>query len=63
MRRYDKCGCLCDPGDLRGGICDDCRSEEQKQEENHETLLRMMQGEAKQLRLEDFYESLCDDKV
>lgn len=30
MRRCDKCGCLCDPGDLVNGICDDCREEEQK---------------------------------
>lgn len=53
MRRCDKCGCLCDPGDLRGGICDDCRGTERKQEENQEMVLRMMQGEVKQLRLED----------
>lgn len=49
MRRCEKCGCLCDPGDLRGGICDECREAEQKQE----TLLRMMRGEVKQLRLEE----------
>lgn len=54
MRRCDKCGCLCDPGDLVNGICDDCRQQERKQEENQETLLRMMRGEVKQLRLEDF---------
>lgn len=54
MRRCDKCGCLCDPGDLLGGICDDCRTEEKKQEESREVMLRMMCGEVKQLRLEDF---------
>lgn len=54
MRRCDKCGCLCDPGDLRGGICDDCREAERKQEENQEMVLRMTRGETKQLRLEDF---------
>lgn len=54
MRRCEKCNCLCDPVDLRGGICDDCRSQEQKQEENQEMILRMMRGEVKQLRLEDF---------
>lgn len=53
MRRCDKCGCLCDPGDLVNGICDDCRETEQKQEENQEMVLKMMNGEAKQLRLED----------
>lgn len=53
MRRCDKCGCLCDLGDLVNGVCDDCRRETEKQEENQETLLRMMRGEVKQLRLED----------
>lgn len=53
MRRCDKCGCLCDPGDLVNGICDDCREAEHKQEENQEMILKMMNGEAKQLRLED----------
>lgn len=53
MRRCDKCGCLCDPGDLRGGICDDCREDEQKKEDNREMMLLMMHGEARQMRLED----------
>lgn len=53
MRRCDKCGCLCDPGDLLNGVCDDCREDEKKQEESREVMLRMMHGEAKQLRLED----------
>lgn len=54
MRRCDKCGCLCDPGDLLGGICDDCRQEERKQEEKQETALQMMWGEIRQMTLEDF---------
>lgn len=54
MRRCEKCGCLCDPGDLLNGVCDDCREDGQKKEDNREMMLRMMQGEAKQLRLEDF---------
>lgn len=53
MRRCDKCGCLCDPGDLRGGICDDCREDEQKKEDNRKMMLQMMHGEARQMRLED----------
>lgn len=56
MRRCEKCGCLCDPGDLRNGICDDCRSAEQKKGENQEMLLRMMRGDARQMTLEDFQE-------
>lgn len=55
MRRCDKCGCLCDSGDLRGGICDECREAEQKQEENQEIIFWMMRCEVKQLRLEDFW--------
>lgn len=54
MRRCDKCGCLCDPGDIVNSICDDCRMEEKKKEENREMMLRMMRSETKQLRLEDF---------
>lgn len=54
MRRCEKCQCLCDLGDLVNGICDDCREKERKQEENQETLLRMMRNETRQLRLEDF---------
>lgn len=53
MRKCEKCNCLCDSGDLQNGICDDCRPQEQKQEENQEMLLRMMRSKTKQLRLED----------
>lgn len=54
MRRCDKCGCLCDPGGLVNGICDDCREAEQKKEENQEMLLQMMRGEVRQMTLADF---------
>lgn len=27
-----RCGCLCDPGDIIGGLCDDCREEEELEE-------------------------------
>lgn len=37
-----------------GGVCDDCRQEERKQEENREMVLRMMRGEIRQMTLEDF---------
>lgn len=56
MRRCDKCGCLCDPGDLVNGVCDDCRENERKQEENREMVVRMMRGETRQMTLEDFRE-------
>lgn len=54
MRRCDKCNCLCDPGDLVNGICDDCRETDRNQEENQEMLLRMMRGETRQMTMEDY---------
>lgn len=54
MRRCDKCGCLCDLGDLRGGICDDCREDERKMEDNTEQFRQLMSGNAKQMELKDF---------
>ncbi len=30
MSKCRICGCLCDPGDIVGGICDDCRAEEER---------------------------------
>lgn len=44
MRRCERCGCLCDPGDLVNGVCDDCRESEKKKEENQEMALRMIHG-------------------
>lgn len=44
MRKCEQCGCLCDPGDLQGGVCDDCREEEvqrnRKAEERRQMLAR-----------------------
>lgn len=56
MRRCDKCNCLCDPGDLVNGICDDCRIEEQKKDESAEQFRNMMYGNTRQLVLWDFEE-------
>lgn len=56
MRRCDKCGCLCDPGDLLNGVCDDCREDEQKKEDKREVFLQMMRGQVQQMRLEDYNE-------
>ena len=39
MSKCRTCGCLCDPGDLQNGVCDDCREEESRKEE-----YRRMQG-------------------
>lgn len=54
MRRCERCGCLCDPGDLVNGVCDDCQEDERKKEENCEMALRMMRSSTKQMTLEDF---------
>lgn len=54
MRRCERCGYLCDPGDLVNGVCDDCRESEKKKEENQEMVLRMMHGEVRQMTLKDF---------
>lgn len=54
MRRCEKCQCLCDPGDLINGVCDDCRESERKQEENQGMVLRMMRSEVRQMTLDDF---------
>lgn len=38
-----KCGCFCDAGELHGGVCDDCREEEEKLEirrEEHRQMLK-----------------------
>lgn len=36
MVRCKNCQCLCDPGDIIGGICDDCREDAIRQEERDE---------------------------
>ena len=38
----NKCGCRCDAGELRGGVCDDCREEERYLEvkRDQERLMR-----------------------
>ena len=54
MRKCEKCGCLCDSGDLVNGVCNDCWEADRKQEENQEMVLQMMRGETRQMTLEDF---------
>lgn len=47
MSNCRKCGCLCDPGDLINGVCDDCR------EAKNIEMYKMMHGEFEQMRMED----------
>lgn len=53
MLRCRICDCICDPGDLRNGVCDDCRYEEQKEKERKQEKIRLANANFKQLRLED----------
>ncbi len=45
------CGCLCDPGDLVNGVCDDCRMEDEEQATHEECLFRMLNHPGKQMEL------------
>lgn len=42
MLRCRRCDCLCDPGDILGGICDDCRDAEQAIEQRREWNRKML---------------------
>lgn len=48
------CGCYCDPSDLIGMVCDDCRNKERKEMERREAINRFVKAEYRQLELEDF---------
>lgn len=54
MVRCERCKCLCDPGDLISGICDDCREEEQREQEQKQKMGRMLNGNSRQMELEEF---------
>lgn len=51
------CGCNCDPGDLKEGVCDDCRTEKTAKEEQQDRLSKLnfmvRKGYYKQMRLEE----------
>lgn len=48
------CGCNCDPGDLKNGVCDDCRKEKRKEEHRKQETERLMRADYKQLEMEEF---------
>ena len=50
------CDGICDPGDLRDGVCDDCRYEEQRKNKRNKEIERLLLAKFKQLRLEELYE-------
>jgi len=47
-----KCEGLCDPADIRGGVCDDCREEEKQRLIRAETVQRIMNSPFEQIRME-----------
>lgn len=42
MYECDRCKCLFDAGELHGGVCDDCREEEEQQEARKEWTRKML---------------------
>lgn len=51
MIKCRKCGGNCDPGDILGGICDDCREEERQRLIQAETVQRIMNSPFYQTKL------------
>ena len=47
------CNGTCDPGDLRDGVCDDCRYEQQREKTMDQELKQLVNAEFRQIRLED----------
>lgn len=35
-----RCHCLCDPGDIIGGLCDDCREQDAQEERRSSMVVR-----------------------
>lgn len=54
MVRCDKCECLCDPGDLINGVCDDCREEEEQEQDRHQKIGWMLNASSRQMELQEF---------
>ena len=40
----NRCGARCDAGELRAGICDDCREEDRQQEQRREMDRKMRES-------------------
>ena len=47
------CNCTCDPGDLRDGVCDECRHEQHRKQMINTELQKLAIDEFNQIRLED----------
>lgn len=51
-----QCGANCDPGDIVGGLCDDCRDENRRMAEKQNQLSGLLNVASEQMRLEDFWD-------
>lgn len=49
------CGCYCDPSDLIGMVCDNCREKERKEQEHKQEMERLAKLTGEQIRLEEFW--------
>lgn len=47
------CHCNCDPGDLRNGVCDDCRDRQEMEQERKQRLNLLMRAESRQVEMEE----------
>ncbi len=45
------CGCLCDPGDMVNGVCDDCRMENEERTVRQDQLFMMLNRPGRQMEL------------
>lgn len=53
MGRYECkiCHGICDPGELTGGVCQECAEEEQQKQIRAASVVRMLNGPFKQMEL------------
>lgn len=51
MITCDRCGCLCDPGDIVSGLCDDCREHDAEVERRSSDTCAMMNCPFEQMKL------------
>lgn len=53
MLRCRLCKCICDPSDLIGGICDDCREEAEQKESRRKRFDYLLSAEFHQMNLKE----------
>lgn len=53
MLRCRICDCICDPADIRCGVCDDCREKQENELEMRQKKRRIMHAEYRQMEMEE----------